>query len=133
MASRLGQHILSAKSKAENFGLFALYSSYLFFLSAFGCPMEAVVLRILSFFEIQIQYFHVDIKNHSLWPRAPLIRKLKRKTLNVKLNHNSQSNWEICGNYFYTSWWKGETCQGFANSIKWVGEKSPIPLGGGVR
>ena len=26
-------------------------------------PFQAVVLRILSFFEIQIKYFHVDIKN----------------------------------------------------------------------
>ena len=30
MASRLGQHFLRAKSKAENFGLFALYSFYFF-------------------------------------------------------------------------------------------------------
>ena len=30
MASRLGQHLLRAKSKAENFGLFALYSFYFF-------------------------------------------------------------------------------------------------------
>ena len=29
MASRLGQHLLRAKSKAENFGLFALYPCYL--------------------------------------------------------------------------------------------------------
>ena len=33
MASRLGQHLLRTKYKTENFGLFALYSSY-FFLSA---------------------------------------------------------------------------------------------------
>ena len=46
MASRLGQHLLRAKSIAENIGLFALYFSYLFFLiffclattwSTFGC------------------------------------------------------------------------------------------------
>ena len=34
MASRLGQHLLKAKSKAENFGLFALSLSLLFFVSA---------------------------------------------------------------------------------------------------
>ena len=38
MASRLGQHLLTANSKAENFGLFALYSRYLFFLSAVLLP-----------------------------------------------------------------------------------------------
>ena len=43
--SRLGQHLLRANSKVENFGLFALYSSFFLFLSAhlvapwpnFGC------------------------------------------------------------------------------------------------
>ena len=30
MASRIGQHLLRSKSKTENFGLFALYSSYCF-------------------------------------------------------------------------------------------------------
>ena len=39
MTSRLGQNLLRAKSKAENFGLFALCSSYLlFFLSAAWLP-----------------------------------------------------------------------------------------------
>ena len=38
MASRLGQHLLRAKYKTENFGLFALYSSY-FFCLLFGCSM----------------------------------------------------------------------------------------------
>ena len=50
---------------------------------------------------------------------------------NFKCQNESQLivNWEICGNYFYTSWWKGETCQGFPNSIKRVGKKSPVPEG----
>ena len=39
MAGRLEQHLLSAKSKAENFGLFTLYSSYLFFYLLLGCFM----------------------------------------------------------------------------------------------
>ena len=38
MTSRLGQDLLRAKSKAENFGLFALYRSYFFYL-LFCCPM----------------------------------------------------------------------------------------------
>ena len=29
------------------------------------------------------------------------------------------------------SWWKNETCQSFPNSIKGVGKKSPVPVGGG--
>ena len=33
--SRLGQHLLRANSKVENFGLFALYSSFFLFLSAY--------------------------------------------------------------------------------------------------
>ena len=37
MASRLGQHLLIEKSKAENFGLFALYSSY-FFICCLTAP-----------------------------------------------------------------------------------------------
>ena len=37
MASRLGQHLLTANSKAEKFGLFALYSRF-FFLSAVLLP-----------------------------------------------------------------------------------------------
>ena len=31
-------------------------------------PFQTAIQRILSFFEIQIRYFHVDIKTHSLWP-----------------------------------------------------------------
>ena len=38
MTSRLGQRLLRAESKAENFGLFALHRSYFFYLM-FGCPM----------------------------------------------------------------------------------------------
>ena len=38
MVSRLGQHLLRAKSKTENFGLFALYLCY--FLSALGCAVQ---------------------------------------------------------------------------------------------
>ena len=42
MASRFGQHLFRAKSKTENFGLFALCSSYFFsfnFYLLFGCLM----------------------------------------------------------------------------------------------
>ena len=35
-----------------------------------------------------------------------------------------------CGNYFYTSWWKGESCQDFPNGVQGEEEKSPLPLGG---
>ena len=38
MLSRLGQHLLRAKSKAEHFGLFSLYSCYFLYLQ-FGSPM----------------------------------------------------------------------------------------------
>ena len=31
-------------------------------------------------------------------------------------------------NCFYTLCWKGETCQGFPNSTKGLGEKSPLPV-----
>ena len=37
MASRLGQHLLTANSKAEKFGLFALYSRF-FFICCFVAP-----------------------------------------------------------------------------------------------
>ena len=49
MASRLGQHLLRAKYKTENFGLFALYSSY-FFCLLFGCfgQLLAVIEQIVS-------------------------------------------------------------------------------------
>ena len=38
MASRLGPNLRRTTSKAEKFGLFALYFSYLFFLSAVWLP-----------------------------------------------------------------------------------------------
>ena len=50
--------------------------------------------------------------------------------LGVLTSHISQTNWEIWGIHFYTSWWKGETCQGLPNSIKEVGGKSLLPVGG---
>ena len=33
-------------------------------------------------------------------------------------------------NCFYTLCWKGETYQGFPNSTKGLGEKSPLPVRG---
>ena len=45
------------------------------------------------------------------------------------MSHSSQSNREMCANYFYTSWLKGETCQSFPNSIAGAGGKSPLPAG----
>ena len=59
MASRLGQHLLRAKSKAESFGLFALYSSYFFYL-LFDCHM--VNVRLLS-----SKQFHSPNVNHCIW------------------------------------------------------------------
>ena len=38
MASRLGQHLLRAKYKTENFGLFALCSSNFFFICCLAAP-----------------------------------------------------------------------------------------------
>ena len=38
MASRLGQHLLRAKSKAENFRLFARYPCYFFFICCLTAP-----------------------------------------------------------------------------------------------
>ena len=38
--SRLGQHLLRANSKVENFGLFALYSSFFLFLSAYLVALQ---------------------------------------------------------------------------------------------
>ena len=43
------------------------------------------------------------------------------------MSHSSQPKWEMYGNYFYNSWLEGETCQSFPNSIRGVGEKSPLP------
>ena len=38
LKERPGKHFFRAKSKTENFGLFALYPGYLFYV-LFGCPM----------------------------------------------------------------------------------------------
>ena len=45
------------------------------------------------------------------------------------MSRSSQSNWEMCRNYFYTSWLKGETYQSLPNNITGVGKKSPLPAG----
>ena len=62
MASSLGQNLLRGKSKAENFGLFALYSSYFFlFLSAVwlshGQPL-AVIEQAVSLTQCQSLHLH---------------------------------------------------------------------------
>ena len=44
MASKLGQHLLRAKPKAENFGLFALYPCY--FLSVAWLPHKQLMVII---------------------------------------------------------------------------------------
>ena len=69
MASRLGQHLLRSKSKAEIFGLFALYSSYFFYL-LFDCPMA-------NFWLLSSKQYHSPSVNHciwaiSFWPRAEM-------------------------------------------------------------
>ena len=78
-------------------------------------PLTAVFLRILSFFEIQVRYFHVGIKSHSLRPKAPLSHLFESH-----MSYILQSSPEMCGKYFYTSWLKGETFQSFPNGIKGV-------------
>ena len=70
MASRLGQQLLRAKPKAENSGLFALYSSYSFFYLLFGCPMT-------NFWLLSSKQSHSPNVNHciwaiSFWPKAGL-------------------------------------------------------------
>ena len=67
MTSRLGQDLLRAKSKAENFGLFALYRSYFFYL-LFCCPMA-------NFWLLSSKKSHSSNVNHCIWalsfqPRA---------------------------------------------------------------
>ena len=59
MSSRLGQHLLRSKSKAENFGLFALYSSYFFYL-LFDCPMA-------NFWLLSSKQSHSLNVNHCIW------------------------------------------------------------------
>ena len=60
MACRLEQHLLSAKSKAENFGLFTLYSSYLFFYLLLGCFMA-------NFWLLSSKQSHSPNVNHCIW------------------------------------------------------------------
>ena len=83
------------------------------------------VLRSFSCIYLSWEYFHSFklkysismwvLKRHSLWPKAPL------RTFhfwNLKLSHSSQSYWEMCGNYFYTSWLIGETWENFRDNIR---------------
>ena len=119
-----------------NQSLFFLTKTKLQLTHSFGqrsqYPFQVVVLRILSSFEIQIQYFHVDINNP--FPRAPLIRKLlKYQTLSVKLCQNSQSNWQIRRNYFAPRDGKMKRARVFQIALNRVVEKSPIPVRGEVR
>ena len=60
MAGRLEQHLLSAKSKAENFGLITLYSSYLFFYLLLGCFMA-------NFWLLSSKQSHSPNVNHCIW------------------------------------------------------------------
>ena len=91
MASRLGQHLLRAKSKAENFELFGFYSSYLFFFFylLFGCPMA-------NFCLLSSRQFHSPNVNHciwaiSFWPRAGLggVESLPKTECLVSFVHNA--------------------------------------------
>ena len=59
MSSRLGQHLLRSKSKAENFELFALYSTYFFYL-LFDCPMA-------NFWLLSNKQSHSLNVNHCIW------------------------------------------------------------------
>ena len=69
MASRLGQHLLRSNSKGENFWLFALYSSYFFYL-LFEFPMA-------NFWLLSSKQSHSSDVNHcisaiSFWARAEM-------------------------------------------------------------
>ena len=59
MVSRHGKHLLTAKSKAENFGLLALYPCYFFYL-LFGCSMVNFWLFLRK------QSHSLDV-NHRIW------------------------------------------------------------------
>ena len=59
MASRFGQHLLTEKSKAENIGLFALFSRYFFYL-LFGYP-------IANFYLLSSKQSHSPNVNHCIW------------------------------------------------------------------
>ena len=81
---------------------------------------------VCTFFEIQIQYFHVGIKNpfpmtKSTFKDISFLDRLNWVTVHIQTE-------KMCGNYFYTSWLMGETCQSFPNSIREVGGKSPLPV-----
>ena len=71
--SRLGQHLLRANSKVENFGLFALYSSFfLFFICLFGCPMTKFwLLSSKQSLSPNVNHCNWAIR---FWPRAGLGR-----------------------------------------------------------
>ena len=59
MSSRLGQHLLRAKAKAENYWLFALYPCYFFYL-LFGYPM-------VNFCLLLRKQSHSPNINHCIW------------------------------------------------------------------
>ena len=89
MASRLGQQLLRAKPKAENSGLFALYSSYSFFYLLFGCPMT-------NFWLLSSKQSHSPNVNHciwaiSFWPKAGLrgVGSLHLTECPVSFDHNA--------------------------------------------
>ena len=48
MAFRLGQHLLRANSKSENFGLFALYSRYFFISMTHPILITAIALLVFG-------------------------------------------------------------------------------------
>ena len=88
MASRLGQHLVRAKSKTENFGLLALYSSYLFFYLLFDYPMA-------NFWLLSSKQSHSPNVNHciwaiSFWPKAGLggVGSLHLTEFPVSFDHN---------------------------------------------
>ena len=88
MAGRLEQHLLSAKSKAENFGLITLYSSYLFFYLLLGCFMA-------NFWLLSSKQSHSPNVNHyiwaiSFWPKAGLrgVGSLHLTECLVSFDHN---------------------------------------------
>ena len=88
MLSRLGQHLLRAKSKAEHFGLFSLYSCYFLYLQ-FGSPMT-------NFWLLLRKQSHSPNVNHriwaiSFWPKAGLggVGSLHLTECPVRFDHNA--------------------------------------------
>ena len=70
MACRLEQHLLRAKPKAENFGLFTLIPAIYFFYLLFGCFMANIWL-------LSSKHSHSPNVNHCIWaisflPKAEL-------------------------------------------------------------